>query len=108
MKYDVWAMSLVEAAEGKRKTQFRYTKSQFVSQEKLPMFTTKKVLTTFEHLSVWMVNGYLKAQSLEQNVLIVDEFLRLLLVLLENVFNNNTTSWEFSTQKRNENSGEAK
>ena len=56
------------------------------------MFTTKKVLTTFEHLSVWMVNGYLKAQSLEQNVLIVDEFLRLLLVLLENVFNNNTTS----------------
>lgn len=68
--------------------------------------TTKKVLTTLEHLSVWMVDSYFKAQSLEQNVLIVDEFLRLLEVLLENVFNNNTNELRvFHPQMRNENRG---
>ena len=70
------------------------------------MFTTKKVLATLEHLSMRMVDGYFKAQSLEQNVLVVDEFLRLLMVLLENIFT--TEQVEFSTQLRNERTGGSK
>ena len=44
------------------------------------------MLATLEHLSVWMVDGYIKAKSLQQNVLIVDELLRLLVVLLQKQF----------------------
>lgn len=33
-----------------------------------------------------MVDGYIKAKSLQQNVLIVDELLRLLVVLLQKQF----------------------